>query len=104
MQRIETEILKCFAGLLDGLKEKQETGRPLLGSTSVLFGSNLGNANSHDTTNLPIFLAGGDLKHSRLVEFEKNGNTQLSNLFLTMLTNMGIESNSFGQSTGVLSW
>ncbi len=104
LQRIETEILKCFARLLGGLKEKQESGRELLKSTSVLFGSNLGNANSHDTNNLPIILAGGNYKHGDFVEFEKNSNTQLSNLFLTMLAKMGIESESFGQSTGVLSW
>ncbi len=104
LQRIETEILKCFGGLLDGLKEKQESGKSLLDSTSVLFGSNLGNANSHDTKNLPVFLAGGGFKHREVVDFEPARNIQLSNLFLAMLNNMGIAAESFGQSRGALHW
>lgn len=104
LQRIETEIVKCFAKLLYGLKTNVEAGSPLLDTTTVLFGSNLGNANSHNTDNLPILLAGGGYKHGGFVEFGKERNAQLSNLFLTMLNNFGVESESFGQSTGVLSW
>ena len=104
LQRVESEIVGCFGRLLGGLKATEESGTPLLRRTSVLFGSNLGNANSHSTDNLPILLAGSNFKHGGFVEFENNRNTQLSNLFLTMLTNMGIDSTSFGQSTGLLSW
>jgi len=104
LERIETEILKCFSRLLGGLGGKRESETQLLKSTSVLFGSNLGNANAHDTHNLPILLAGGDYKHRGFVEFEKTDNTQLSNLFLRMLADMRLETESFGQSTDVLSW
>ena len=44
--------------------------------------------------NLAIFLAGGDYKHGGFVQLDENGNTPLSNLSLTMLAGMGIESGS----------
>jgi hypothetical protein len=75
-----------------------------LDNTSVLFGSNLGNANAHHARNLPIFLAGGGFKHGRYVAHDKDDNTPLCNLFVTMPNNMEIETESFGQSTGALSW
>jgi len=88
--------------LLGKLKTKHEAGVPLLDKTMVLFGSNLGNANSHDTRNLPILLAGGGFKHGRHVAFDANKNTRLCNLFVTILQRLGVETNKFGSSTGTL--
>jgi hypothetical protein len=88
--------------LLGKLKTKNEAGAPLLDQTMVLFGSNLGNANSHDTRNLPILLAGGGFKHGRHVAFDSNKNTRLCNLFVTMLERLGVETDRFGSSTGTL--
>ena len=64
--------------------------------------SNLGNASSHDTHNLPILLAGGGFKHKGHVAYDRKNNTPLSNLFVRMLHQMGIEAKSFGASTGVV--
>jgi hypothetical protein len=75
---------------------------PLLDQTMVLFGSNLGNANSHDTRNLPIVLAGGGFKHGRHLAFDSNNHTRLCNLFITMLERLGVETDRFGSSTGTL--
>lgn len=104
LQKIETKIVKCFGSLLSQMKSKSESGSTLLDNTSILFGSNLGNANAHHARNLPIFLAGGGFKHGRYVARDKNNTAPLCNLFVTMLNNMGIETESFGQSTGELSW
>jgi hypothetical protein len=102
LQRIETKIVECFGSLLAQMKSRKESGSALLGNTSILFGSNLGNANAHHARNLPIFLAGGGFKHGRYVTHKEG--TPLCNLFVTMLNNMGLETESFGQSTGELSW
>ena len=101
LQKIETEIVTCFGSLLSQLKSRSESGSTLLDNTSILFGSNLGNANAHHARNLPIFLAGGGFKHGRYVAHEAG--TPLCNLFVTMLNNMGLQTESFGYSTGVLS-
>ena len=91
-----------FGDLLRGLKSKTEAGSTLLDSTSVLFGSNLGNANAHTARNLPIFLAGGGFEHGQYVA--KEPGTPLCNLFLTVLEQAGLATESFGQSSGTLAW
>ena len=52
LRLIEEAQLEVVRDLLAKLKTKQEAGTSLLDRTMVLFGSNLGNANSHDTRNL----------------------------------------------------
>ncbi len=104
LRKVEREIVKCFGSLLGQLKGCSEGDGTLLDQTAVLFGSNLGNANSHDTRNLPVFLAGGGFEHGRYVALDNDDNAPLSNLYVTMLNHMGLETGSFGQSTGALSW
>lgn len=102
LQKIETGIVRCFEDLLTQMKSRSEAGSSLLDSTSVMFGSNLGNANAHHARNLPIFLAGGGFKHGRFVA--KKEGTPLCNLFVRMLEQAGLDTESFGQSTGTLTW
>ena len=103
LNRIETEIVRAFGDLTGQLKERAESDATLLDSTSIVFGSNLGNANAHDTMNLPTFLAGGGYQHGRYVAHEQQHKTQLSNLFLTLLNSVGFETDRFGQSTSAMS-
>lgn len=100
---IETEILKCFSDFLTRLSAPVEASGRLLDSTTVLFGSNLGNANAHDPANLPTILAGGDHEHGRHLAFDRRDNTPLCNLFVTMLNGMGIDADKFASSSGRLS-
>lgn len=88
--------------LLKELAEKKDGGQRLLDSTMVLYGSNMGDANTHDNTNLPILLAGGGFKHGQHIAFRRDNNTPLANLFVSMLQRMGIETESFASSTGRL--
>ena len=104
LKKIESALVKCFGSLLTQLKAKKEGADTLLGNTSVLFGSNLGNANSHDPRNLPIFLAGGGFRHGSYVARKKGDTAPLCNLFVSMLNKMGLETESFAQSKGALSW
>ena len=86
------------------MKNTEENEKRLLDNTSIVFGSNLGNANSHDATNLPVIVAGGGFNHGQYVAFDPKRNTELSNLYLTVLQRQGLAVDRFGQSTGVLSW
>ena len=88
--------LNRFLGKLRGSKEG---GRSLLDNTAVLFGSNLGNASSHNCTNLPIIVAGGGYKHGSHIVLDKKNNTPLSNLYVSLAQRMGVETDSFGSST-----
>jgi len=85
------------------LAEKKEQGERLLDRTMVLYGSNMGDANIHDNTNLPIILAGGGFKHGQHLAFKRDNNLPLCNLYVAMLRRMGIETESFASSTGMVS-
>jgi hypothetical protein len=104
LRKIESKLVNCVGSLLTQLKDKKEAGGNLLDNTMVLFGSNLGNANSHDPNNLPILLAGGGFDHGRFVAHDEDNNAPLCNLYVTMLNQLGVETESFAQSTGALSW
>ncbi|MDA9778658.1 DUF1552 domain-containing protein [Rubripirellula sp.] len=99
---IETAILSSFAEFLTRMAKLSESEGRLLDKTSVLFGSNLGNANSHDPRNLPIFVAGGGYEHGSYVAHDADSNTPLCNLFVNLLNNTGIDSERFGTSSGTL--
>ena len=104
LTKIETELMKSLGGLIGSLKSKSEAENRLIDNSMVLFGSNLGNANSHDCKNLPLIMAGGRFDHGSHVEFDRANNTPLSNLFVTMMQKMKIETDQFGSSSGTLSW
>jgi len=99
LELIETAEMGALNKLFNALKQKTEAGTPLIDNTMVLFGSNLGNANSHDWHNLPILLAGGGFKHGQHIAYDAKENTPLSNLFVQMLQKMHVEADQFGSST-----
>jgi hypothetical protein len=87
---------------LSKLKQTKEEGESLLDRTIVFFGSNLGNASSHNVKNLPVIVAGGGFQHGRHLAFGPADPPPLSNLFVNMLQRLGIEAEQFGSSTGTL--
>ncbi|NBV33264.1 MAG: DUF1552 domain-containing protein [Proteobacteria bacterium] len=88
--------------LFSELAAKEEQGHRLLDHTMVLYGSNMGDANTHDNSNLPILLAGGGFQHGQHLAFPRDSNAPLSNLFVSMLQQLGLNAESFGSSTGRL--
>ncbi len=100
LKLIEEAQMKSVAELLASMRRKEEAGKTLLDQTMVLFGSNLGNANAHDTRNLPLILAGGGFKHGQFLTGNEKDNAPLCNLFVQMLQKLGLETDEFGSSTG----
>ncbi len=94
--------MKLLANLFTDLKSVKEGGDTLLDRTMILYGSNLGNANTHVTTNLPTLFAGGGFKHGQHLVFDNVHNYPLPNLFVSMLQRMGIEEEKFASSTGTM--
>lgn len=102
LELIERETMQAFFDFLQALKSSKSAGSDLLAQTTVLLGSNLGNASGHLTTNLPIILAGGGFKHGQHLAFDNRNNYPLPNLFVSILQRMEIEANSFASSTGTM--
>lgn len=92
--------MKLLDDLFSDLKGLSEEGETLLDRTMILYGSNLGNAHAHTTTNLPTLFAGGGFKHGQHLAFDTDRNYPLPNLFVSMLQRMNIEADQFASSTG----
>ena len=103
LRRVEEAVFRSFNRFLSGMHGVRQAGGTLLEKSLVLFGSNLGNANSHDTTNLPILLAGGGFRHGKHLRYDRSRNAPLANLFVSMLQRAGFEADKFASSTGTLS-
>lgn len=99
LKLIEEAEFDAFNEFLGQLKGIEENGRTLLDHTSVLFGSNLGNASAHDWRNLPIILAGGGFRHGAYLAHDPKNNTPFANLLVTLAQRMGVETDRFGSST-----
>jgi hypothetical protein len=99
---IERAELKTLGELLSKLKETREEGGSLLDHTTLFFSSNLGNASSHSTRNLPVLVAGGGFRHGQHLAFDPGNPPPLCNLYVTMLQRLGIDVDRFGSSTGTL--
>lgn len=89
---------EMLATFLRSLHETREQGQSLLDRTMVLYGTCMGSANSHSNLNLPVLLAGGGFRHGQHLAFDVQHNYPLTNLFVSMLQRLGIETNEF--STG----
>lgn len=102
LEIVERETLKTVRELLAKLGQSQEGDASLLDQTSVFLGSNLGDASSHSTKNLPVLLAGGGFQHGRHLAFDPDQPPPLCNLYVSLLQRLGIETDQFGTSTGTL--
>jgi hypothetical protein len=66
----------------------------------VLYGTCMGSANSHSNVNLPVLLAGGGFKHGQHLAFDTKSNYPLTNLYVSMLRQLGMPAHTFATSTG----
>lgn len=99
---IDLEHMKLLNQFLADLKSVKEEDESLLDRSMILYGSNLGDANAHSTTNMPILFAGGGFKHGHHLVFDHQQNYPLPNLFVSILQRMGIEQDKFASSTGTM--
>jgi hypothetical protein len=102
LEVLDVAQIERLAGLYAAFKEVREGGDSLLDRTMILYGSNLGDANAHTCTNMPILLAGGGFKHGQHLAFDTERNYPLPNLFVSMLQRLGIEEDRFASSTGTM--
>ena len=93
-----SEQMAHFLGRLDGYQDRNGS---VLDNSIVLFGS--GASTTHNPRNLPTLIAGGatmGLKHG---SYWKSEETRMANVHLSILHSLGIEKESFADSTGALS-
>ena len=89
-----TEQLVHFFKRLQGYKENKGN---VLDNTIVLYGS--GASTTHLPANLPTLVAGGANMGLHHGQYWRNGKTQMSDVFLSILHSMGIEEDTFADSS-----
>ena len=92
--KIEEDLMKNLNRFLMEMDQIQEGNSSLLDNTTVVIGSNFGDASDHTCNNLPTIVAGGGYKHQAHTVLEKP--TRLSNLYLELLHQHNIDAGSFG--------
>jgi hypothetical protein len=100
LEDADHQQMAMLNSLLHNLAAKRDGDQRLLDRTMVLFGSNMGDANTHDNSNLPILLAGGGFKHGQHLAFKRDDNAPLGNLYVSMLQRLGIEADEFSTGKG----
>lgn len=102
--KIESYQVEQFGRFIERLRSIEQGDSNLLEQTSVLFGSGMGNANSHTNSNLPLVLAGGGFRHRGTMWFDTKGHHRppLTNLYLSLLHRFGVNAEQFATSTGTL--
>ncbi len=103
LKAVEMEKLKTLRDFLGQLRQTREAGGTLLDRTMVFFSSNLGDAGKHSVSNLPVLFAGGGFRHGQHLAFDERNHPPLSNLFISMLQRLGMETDRFASGTGPLS-
>jgi len=107
LAKIDRFHLERLSRFLTFLQETEEAESSMLDSTMIMFGSgmNSGEGGAHSPKNLPLLLAGGKnlgLKHGQHLAHEINNHPPMSNVLLTMIQKMDVETRTFQDATGTL--
>lgn len=101
---IDVYHAKMYSEFLDKMASTKEIdGSSLLDNSMLLYGAGMGNGNDHNQHQVPALLVGGGqgkLKGGRHIQYERG--TLMDQLHISMLNKAGIETESFGKSTGEL--
>jgi hypothetical protein len=98
INRYHVSMLPYFFEKLKATKDGDGT---LLDNSIIIYGSPMGNPNVHNHKRCPFLIAGhggGHIKGS--LHLKASDGTPMANVMLTVLQNLGVETESFGDSTG----
>jgi uncharacterized protein DUF1552 len=104
LAKIQTWHLEQFAGFIKKMAETPDGQGSLLDHSIFMYGSNMSNSDRHDNYPEPNIVVGGGngkmrLGGQHLVLPER---TPIANLHLTLLQKVGVERDTFGDSTGTI--
>ncbi len=100
---IDRYLVSQYAYVVEKLRSIREGNGTLLDNCVIMYGSGLGDGNSHTHDHLPIVLAGragGTIQPGRHMQLRPG--TPLNNLFLSLLERVGAATDRLGDSTGRL--
>jgi hypothetical protein len=103
LRRVQTWQVERLAKFAQKLQSIKEADHNLLDTVMVLYGSNLGNSDLHNCSQLPALIVGkgGGFKGNQHISAPKD--TPLANVLLTMAHRSGVKLERFGDATGTFS-
>ncbi len=105
LQKIDIFHMQQYAYLIQRMKDIRESdGSCMLDNSLIAYGAGLGDGATHQYYDLPMIVAGraqNQIKQGRFIKMESG--TLNSNLWLTVAQLMGLEIDSYADSTGVVS-
>lgn len=100
-QRVNEHQVRLWAEFLAKMQATNEGERTLLENSMILLTSSLWDGNAHDSTQLPLVLAGnggGTIKGGRMLDYSKDPNRKLCRLHLALMDRMGVKVDHFGDA------
>lgn len=104
-QRVNQHMVKLWGEALQKMAATNEGERSLLDNSMVVFTSSLWDGNAHDSTQLPLLVAGGGggtIRGGRLLDYSKDENRRLCRLHLALMDRMGLRMERFGDAESAL--
>jgi hypothetical protein len=105
LQKIDIFHMQQYAYLIGRMKQIQEfDGSTMLDNSLIAYGAGLGDGATHQFFDLPMIVAGkaqGQIKQGRFIKMPSG--TLNSNLWLSIAQLMGLEIDTFADSTGAIS-
>lgn len=104
LARIQTWHLEQFAGFIKKMAETPDGQGSLLDHSIFMYGSNMSNSDRHDNYPEPNIVVGGGAGRMKLggQHLVLRERTPIANLHLTLLQKIGVERDTFGDSTGTI--
>ena len=104
LAKIQTWHLEQFAGFIKKMAETPDGQGSLLDHSIFMYGSNMSNSDRHDNYPEPNIVVGGGNGKMRLggQHLALPERTPIANLHLTLLQQVGVERDMFGDSTGTI--
>lgn len=103
LTKINTFHIDLFAQFIAKLAATKDGDGTLLDHSMILYGCGIADSNRHTHEKLPVLIMGGgsgEIRTGRHLELQKD--TPVSNLYLAMMSRMGVRRDGFGDSTGML--
>ena len=104
LAKIQTWHLEQFAAFIKKMAETPDGQGSLLDHSIFMYGSNMSNSDRHDNYPEPNIVVGGGNGKMRLggQHIVLPERTPIANLHLTLLQKVGVERDTFGDSTGTI--
>ncbi len=102
---IDQFYLSQLGYFLQKLKATQDGESKLLDNCAIVYGGGISDPDRHDHSNLPVILAGGGagtLNPGRHIALDREADTPMTNLYLSLLDRAGVHAERVGDSTGRL--